>query len=84
MKATREETACTCQSKNTQSRTGFLSQNKIKNLLRINNTSTQIATNANFGGSKAVYIEEEARRHEIEAELKKASARIQASVMPFR
>jgi hypothetical protein len=83
MKITREETACTCKSKNSQARTGFLSQNKIKNLLRINNTANQIATNANFGGSKVVYSEE-ARRHEIEAELKKASARIQAGVMPFR
>jgi len=83
MKAIRKETACVCTSRNTQARTGFLSQDKIKNLLRIKNTATQIAADANFDASKAAHGEE-VRMYEIEAELKKASARIQAGVMPLR
>jgi hypothetical protein len=62
MKTTKKETVCTC--KNIQAKTGFLSQNSIKNLIHFNSTAAQPVSNVNFQGSKSAYREEETGKRE--------------------
>ncbi len=79
MKTTKREIAF----KNIQTRTGFLAQNSIKNLLHFG-IATQPVSNVSFHGSKSAYREEETDRFQVEAELRKGQARTYAGITTFR
>jgi len=70
--------------KSTQAKTGFLTTNKIRHLLHINNTASATADQHSFQAPKLTRNEKEELSYEIEAELKKAQARTYANAFLIR
>ena len=80
MKNSNRKPVCKCQ--NIRTKTGFLSTEKIKSIFRLNQ-KTSLETEHN-SLQTITYIRTEQRAAEIEAELKRESARIYINTSPIR
>jgi dTDP-4-dehydrorhamnose reductase len=67
---------------NTKPKIGFLSTEKIRRMFRLNTTTLVI--NSKPSSSRSTAREEEQLSYEIEAELRKATARAYANTIPLR
>ena len=74
----------TCNCTNTQAKTGFLSSHKIRANLGLDHTEPQTVNQLSLQALALASHEKEIEAYEIEAELRKASARTYANPSLFK